>query len=139
MLKKADLSGIYLVTTFVFYKNTCAYCLCNLRYMLQKLLAGIPILFQYVFNLAKYDKDYDLRDRARFMRAFVFPPPGHEDNPIIKHAKKIFLAQKPAPVTESRFKDRDMYQVWSLTQFYYAGFSPSRISIKVSRSVFFGP
>ena len=53
--------------------------------------------------MAKYDKDYDLRDRARFMRAFVFPPPGHEDNPIIKHAKKIFLAPKPAPVTESRY------------------------------------
>jgi len=34
------------------------------------------LLTQYVLNLAKYDQNYDIRDRARFIRAFVFPSPG---------------------------------------------------------------
>ena len=41
------------------------------------------LLAQYVFNLAKYDTNYDIRDRARFLRAFVFPPPGAEDNKLV--------------------------------------------------------
>ena len=75
------------------------------------------LLAQYIFNLAKYDKDYDLRDRARFMRAFIFPQPGQENNCIIKHSKKIFLASKPAPVSESRFKDREIYQLGSMSHY----------------------
>jgi AP-3 complex subunit beta len=31
------------------------------------------LLCQYVFNLAKYDQNYDIRDRARFLRQLVFP------------------------------------------------------------------
>jgi AP-3 complex subunit beta len=75
------------------------------------------LLSQYVFNLARYDQSYDIRDRARFMRCFVFPPPGHENNKIIQHAKKIFLVTKPAPVIESRFKDREVFQLGSLSHF----------------------
>jgi len=75
------------------------------------------LLAQYVFNLAKYDKDYDLRDRARFMRAFIFPQPGQENNCIIKHSKKIFLAPKPAPVSLSRFNDREIYQLGSMSHY----------------------
>merc|ERR1711894_108296 len=75
------------------------------------------LLAQYIFNLAKYDKDYDLRDRARFMRAFVFPQQGQENNCIIKHSKKIFLASKPAPVSVSRFKDREVYQLGSMSHY----------------------
>ena len=56
------------------------------------------LLAQYVFNLAKYDTNYDIRDRARFLRAFVFPPPGAEDNKLVARARDIFLATKPASV-----------------------------------------
>lgn len=31
------------------------------------------LLYQYVLNLAKYDQNYDIRDRARFLRQLVFP------------------------------------------------------------------
>ena len=70
------------------------------------------LLCQYVFNLAKYDQNYDIRDRARFLRQLVLPPAppaGGEKGSgggglLAKHAKKIFLAPKPAPVLESRFK-----------------------------------
>jgi AP-3 complex subunit beta len=78
------------------------------------------LLCQYVFNLARYDLNYDIRDRARFMRVFLFPPPGQEDNKIVKEARKIFLASKPAPVIESKFKDREVLQLGSLSHFLNA-------------------
>ena len=60
------------------------------------------LLCQYVFNLAKYDQNYDIRDRSRFLRQLVLPT--GEKGMLAKYAKKIFLATKPAPVLESRFK-----------------------------------
>jgi len=60
------------------------------------------LLGQYVLNLARYDSSYDIRDRARLLRQFVFP--SNENSKLAKHAKKIFLATKPAPVSESQFK-----------------------------------
>jgi len=62
------------------------------------------LLCQYVFSLARYDQNYDIRDRARFLRQFIFPSAGVENSKLAKHAKKIFLATKPAPVLESKFK-----------------------------------
>lgn len=73
------------------------------------------LLCQYVYNMAKYDTNYDIRDRARLTRALVFPPQGHEDNKLAKHAKKIFLATKPPPVQQSSFKDRDQFQLSTLS------------------------
>ena len=31
------------------------------------------LLCQYVFNLAKYDQNYDIRDRTRLLRQLVLP------------------------------------------------------------------
>uniref|UniRef100_A0A3Q0KV52 Adapter-related protein complex 3, beta subunit n=1 Tax=Schistosoma mansoni TaxID=6183 RepID=A0A3Q0KV52_SCHMA len=31
------------------------------------------VLTQYIFNLAKYDTNYDIRDKARFLRGLLFP------------------------------------------------------------------
>ena len=63
------------------------------------------LLCQYVFSLAKYDMNYDIRDRARFLRQLIFPAnAGDKSGVLAKHVKKIFLAPKPAPVLESRFK-----------------------------------
>ena len=38
--------------------------------------AQTKLLAQYVLNLAKYDMNYDIRDRARFIRALLFPAEG---------------------------------------------------------------
>ncbi|XP_059154175.1 AP-3 complex subunit beta-2-like [Physella acuta] len=70
------------------------------------------LLCQYVLNLAKYDQNYDIRDRSRFMRQFVIP--SEKPCALAKYAKKIFLATKPAPVLESMFKAHDNYQLGSL-------------------------
>ncbi|XP_078374123.1 AP-3 complex subunit beta-2-like isoform X2 [Oculina patagonica] len=71
------------------------------------------LLCQYVLNLAKYDQSYDVRDRARFLRQLLIPSDtgGH----LSKHVKKIFLASKPPPVIQSVFKDRQGFQVGSLS------------------------
>ncbi|XP_035221751.1 AP-3 complex subunit beta-1-like isoform X1 [Stegodyphus dumicola] len=77
------------------------------------------LLVQYVFNLAKYDINYDIRDRARFLRQLIMPQ-GEKISYLAKHAKKILLASKPAPVLQSRFKDRDRYQLGSLSHYINA-------------------
>eukprot|EP00092_Neocalanus_flemingeri_P004082 GFUD01004394.1.p1 GENE.GFUD01004394.1~~GFUD01004394.1.p1 ORF type:complete len:1115 (+),score=399.94 GFUD01004394.1:146-3346(+) len=73
------------------------------------------LISQYVFNLAKFDQNYDLRDRARFIKPILFPH--GEPGKISKHAKKIFLAPKPPPTIESKFANRDEYQLGSLSHF----------------------
>ncbi|KFP20037.1 AP-3 complex subunit beta-2, partial [Egretta garzetta] len=70
------------------------------------------LLTQYVLNLAKYDQNYDIRDRARFIRQLIVPT--EKSGALNKYAKKLFLAQKPAPILESSFKDRDHFQLGSL-------------------------
>lgn len=60
------------------------------------------LLTQYVLNLAKYDQNYDIRDRARFIRQLIVP--NEKSGALSKYAKKLFLAQKPAPILESSFK-----------------------------------
>ncbi|XP_038157242.1 AP-3 complex subunit beta-2 isoform X4 [Cyprinodon tularosa] len=71
------------------------------------------LLTQYVLNLAKYDQNYDIRDRARFIRQLIVPI--EKSGALSKYAKKLFLALKPAPVLESPFKDRDHFQLGSLS------------------------
>ncbi|CAB1323612.1 unnamed protein product [Coregonus sp. 'balchen'] len=71
------------------------------------------LLTQYVLNLAKYDQNYDIRDRARFIRQLIVPT--DKSGALSKYAKKLFLALKPAPILESPFKDRDHFQLGSLS------------------------
>lgn len=66
------------------------------------LLSQTKLLTQYVLNLAKYDQNYDIRDRARFIRQLIVPT--EKSGALSKYAKKLFLALKPAPVLESPFK-----------------------------------
>ncbi|CAN7998896.1 unnamed protein product [Ixodes hexagonus] len=77
------------------------------------------LITQYVFSLAKYDQNYDIRDRVRFLRQLVMPQ-GETGTTLSKHAKKFLLASKPAPVLQSKFEDRDQYQMGSLSQFINA-------------------
>ncbi|CAN8027190.1 unnamed protein product [Ixodes persulcatus] len=77
------------------------------------------LITQYVFSLAKYDQNYDIRDRVRFLRQLIMPQ-GEAGTALSKHAKKFLLASKPAPVLQSKFEDRDQYQMGSLSQFINA-------------------
>ncbi|XP_012232882.1 AP-3 complex subunit beta-1 [Linepithema humile] len=81
---------------------------------------------QYVFQLAKYDQNYDIRDRARFLRHFIFEDESGAKKKLPQFAKRIFLAPKPAPTLTSRFKDSE-YQLGTLSHYLdmpCAGYRP---------------
>ncbi len=73
------------------------------------------ILAQHVFNLARYDANYDIRDRARFLKPFIFP--SNKESLLYKNAKKIFLTSKPAPQLESNYSGRESYQLSSMSHY----------------------
>uniref|UniRef100_A0A1A9WCN6 AP-3 complex subunit beta n=1 Tax=Glossina brevipalpis TaxID=37001 RepID=A0A1A9WCN6_9MUSC len=74
------------------------------------------LLCQYVFTLARYDVNYDIRDRARFLKQFIFPV--NSKNPVLSDsARKIFLSAKPAPTLESKYYTRNHYQLGSLSHY----------------------
>lgn len=73
------------------------------------------LLTQHVFNLARYDANYDVRDRARFLKPFTN---GDEKNSIlVSNAKKIFLATKPAPQIENRYTGRESFQLGTMSHY----------------------
>lgn len=65
-------------------------------------------LNQYLLNLARYDTDYDVRDRARFLRALTIPNQQEKAglNQIKHHLKDILLSNKEAPVIESEVNSK---------------------------------
>ncbi|XP_061149629.1 AP-3 complex subunit beta-1 [Syngnathus typhle] len=71
------------------------------------------LLTQYILNLGKYDQNYDIRDRTRFIRQLIVP--GDKSGALNKYARRILLAPKPAPVLQSPFKDRDRFQLGTLS------------------------
>ncbi|KAF2353100.1 AP-3 complex subunit beta C-terminal domain [Trinorchestia longiramus] len=80
------------------------------------------LLCQYVYNLAKYDANYDIRDRARLLRAVVLPPVNAGDAPstLTANARNLFMAYKPPPQHQSTFKDREQFQLGTLSHFINA-------------------
>ncbi|XP_029037427.2 AP-3 complex subunit beta-2 [Osmia bicornis bicornis] len=80
---------------------------------------------QYVFQLAKYDQNYDIRDRTRFLKRFIFEEDENKKK-LPQLAKRIFLAPKPAPTLTSRFKNSE-YQLGTLSHYLdmpCAGYRP---------------
>ncbi|CAL8081072.1 unnamed protein product [Calicophoron daubneyi] len=95
------------------------------------------LLAQYVFNLARYDQNYDIRDRSRFLRALIFPQSlletgagdstgaqlasneGSRQKAVVgylaKHARKICGSTKPAPVVPSKSKRHSVFRLGSLS------------------------
>ncbi|XP_058978347.1 AP-3 complex subunit beta-2 [Musca domestica] len=74
------------------------------------------LLCQYVFTLARYDVNYDIRDRARYLKQFIFPV-NSKSGVLSEAAKKIFLSAKPAPTLESKYHTRNNYQLGSLSHY----------------------
>lgn len=72
--------------------------------------AQTTLLCQYVLKQAKYDQNYDIRDRSRFLNNILFPPEQFKDSVLSKHANNIFLAEKPAPLLQSNFVGNYFFQ-----------------------------
>lgn len=81
--------------------------------------AQTELLCQYVFSLARYDPHYDVRDRARFLKQFVFPAAG-QPTVLSRRARDIFLAAKPAPQLQSKYQGREQFQLGSLSHYLNA-------------------
>nr|CAH7761482.1 unnamed protein product [Callosobruchus chinensis] len=71
------------------------------------------LLCQYIFNLSRYDQNYDIRDRARLLKHFV----PDQEGKIRSQAARIFLASKPAPLLQSQFRDTEELQLGSLSHY----------------------
>lgn len=59
----------------------------------------------YMFDLCKYDTSYDLRDRARLLKAALMTG----DDAIKDIALPLLRSQKPPPLVASSMKDRQRY------------------------------
>jgi AP-3 complex subunit beta len=78
----------------------------------------VPKLFDYVIQLARYDVDYDLRDRARFLRGFHHlnePKDGEalDVNSLSTHLKTILLSEKSAPKYLSSSEGKEHFTIGS--------------------------
>nr|XP_023022269.1 AP-3 complex subunit beta-2 [Leptinotarsa decemlineata] len=71
------------------------------------------LLCQYVCNLAKYDQNYDIRDKARLFKHFI---PAQEGK-IKSQGRRIFLASKPAPLLQIQVTENDVLQLGSLSHY----------------------
>ncbi|KAL3289609.1 hypothetical protein HHI36_023021 [Cryptolaemus montrouzieri] len=71
------------------------------------------VLCQYIFNLARYDQNYDIRDKARLLKQFI----SNGNNKFTIKASKIFLSIKPAPLLHSTSKEHGDYQLGSLSHY----------------------
>lgn len=78
--------------------------------------AVVETLAGYVFQLARYDTDYDVRDRSRLLQALVFPAAGVSSR-LGQYARRILTAAKPPPKLHSHFQDRGKFQLGSLSHY----------------------
>lgn len=81
----------------------------------------ISLLNQYVLNLARYDLNYDTRDRARLLRGLTLPATtqieqSSDGTDVMQtHLKQILLSEKEPPVLESDMQDRADFTLGSLS------------------------
>ncbi|KNC55687.1 AP-3 complex subunit beta-2 [Thecamonas trahens ATCC 50062] len=69
-------------------------------------------LFEYILALGKYDANYDVRDRVRFMTAVL----AKRETPLFAAAaKRLFHAPKPAPRVVSPYASRAAFVIGSLS------------------------
>ena len=77
------------------FKHTSQSCQCIVfmntlfRKMITVFCFQTKLLCQYVLQLAKYDQNYDVRDRARFVKALLFPSDSEEVCPSL-HSLAFF-------------------------------------------------
>ncbi|XP_058128735.1 AP-3 complex subunit beta-2 [Anopheles ziemanni] len=87
--------------------------------------AQTALLCQHLHNLARYDSNYDIRDRARFLKPFLLAASNNNNGNngmnggsiLLTHARKIFLSEKAAPTLESKYHGRRQYQLGSLSHY----------------------
>lgn len=64
-------------------------------------------LLEYVISCARYDRDYDVRDKARIMHALFVSNPG---SALFKTACAAYLSRKPVPATSNQADSEDQFE-----------------------------
>lgn len=65
-------------------------------------------LLEYVVSCARYDRDYDVRDKARIMHALFI---SNNDSPLFKAACKAYLSRKPITRTNDQSGTEDQLEM----------------------------
>ena len=73
--------------------------------------AQTTLLLHYVLDLAKFDLNYDLRDRSRLLRGLLVDT----DAALKDQCRAIFLTEKPAPVLSNPTADRNEWTLNTLS------------------------
>lgn len=81
---------------------------------------AVGLLYKHVLDLCDLDASYDIRDRARLLRALL-PPPGEDGappavSPLQAHAAAILFCQKPTPPLPSPAATKGMHSLGTLSQ-----------------------
>jgi len=82
------------------------------------------LIVQYILNLAKYDVNYDIRDKARMMR-YILLNPGEKLPVLSSLSRNLYITTKPCPnipiPTNARFTVGSLAQVINQTTPGYNG------------------
>ena len=74
--------------------------------------AACDKLFRYVIDMARYDMDFDIRDRARMMRGILL---GGSSPMVRDKAEDIFLSGRVAPEFEAPSKGKSQFVINTLS------------------------
>eukprot|EP01100_Stratorugosa_tubuloviscum_P010514 TRINITY_DN4521_c0_g1_i1.p1 TRINITY_DN4521_c0_g1~~TRINITY_DN4521_c0_g1_i1.p1 ORF type:complete len:802 (+),score=369.51 TRINITY_DN4521_c0_g1_i1:128-2533(+) len=102
-----------LAKNFVNEENTVKLQIINLA---SKLILCNPqqtqLLVQYVFNMARYDLNYDIRDRSRALKQILLTT---KTPNLRQNAKALFIGSKPIPVSAGPSEDRNRISLGTLS------------------------
>jgi AP-3 complex subunit beta len=90
-------------------------------------------IFGYVLELARFDADYDVRDRARFLKALTVIPKDESISDDVKplelskNAVDVINCEKSTPALESQYSGRERFILGSMSHalnIAAAGYNP---------------
>lgn len=81
---------------------------------------AVGLLYRHVLDLCDLDASYDLRDRARLLRALLPPPDVDgtvpQGSPLQAHAAAVLFCAKPTPPLPSPAPAKGMHSLGTLSQ-----------------------
>jgi len=81
-----------------------------------KVRTRVADILQFVLQMAKYDVEYDIRDRTRMTRALLFAKDDSDGGRFLQQrAKTVLLCEKAAPEFESKPQDKSRFQLASMS------------------------
>lgn len=102
----------------VHFNHTLGGCVLAVFCLIFFIIIQTKLLTQYILNLGKYDQNYDIRDRTRFIRQLIVP--NEKSGALSKYARRILMAPKPAPVLQSAFKGNNLERSYRVILYFFS-------------------